>query len=323
MPNVSPSSGLDSGFRTFVPNDWASRLNWPRPGLSLADEAALGEANERYRGSAAKALIGELRRGGLAALARLAGMYLRPRAVRALAIGGLAVDKGAAAAVSTAAQLARREPFMLFVNLMEAHEPYYYDSKFDYRYATCRRCVKRELMGYVMSAGACIRAAAWLANAMRSRGLLGRALFVLTSDHGQEFMEHGALGHASGHLYEEDVGVPMIVRPPEGVKLADDACYVGLHELYGLAIAAASGEREWSPSCGPGLAESYDGVAPDPSAGKGIRRVAVFEGDRRVAYRLDGGDWIVEEAVVGGRQLNPRSGETKKIAEGLATALPQ
>ena len=52
----------------------------------------------------------------------------------------------------------------------------------------------------------------------------------------------------------------------ERLELSASSCYVGLLELYGLAVAAASGERRWSPSCGPGLAESYEAIVPDPAA---------------------------------------------------------
>ena len=48
-----------------------------------------------------------------------------------------------------------------------------------------------------------------------------------------------------------------------------------------------------------------------------MRRVAVFEGDRKAAYRLDGGDPVVEEVAVAGRPLDPRSAEAKRVAGEL------
>ncbi|MCK4547570.1 MAG: sulfatase [Candidatus Eisenbacteria sp.] len=44
-------------------------------------------------------------------------------------------------------------------------------------------------------------------------GLDGSTLIVITSDHGEEFMEHGWLGHTRD-LYEEIVHVPLILRNP-------------------------------------------------------------------------------------------------------------
>jgi arylsulfatase A-like enzyme len=39
-------------------------------------------------------------------------------------------------------------------------------------------------------------------------------LVILTSDHGEEFKDHGGLSHASGHLHEELVRVPLLMRWP-------------------------------------------------------------------------------------------------------------
>jgi len=43
------------------------------------------------------------------------------------------------------------------------------------------------------------------------------ALIVLTSDHGEEFLDHGGFGHAST-LYEEQIRVPLVVRLPGARK---------------------------------------------------------------------------------------------------------
>jgi arylsulfatase len=44
----------------------------------------------------------------------------------------------------------------------------------------------------------------------------GRAWVVLTADHGEEFKEHGSIGHGR-QLYEEVVHVPLVVAGPAGV----------------------------------------------------------------------------------------------------------
>jgi arylsulfatase A-like enzyme len=49
--------------------------------------------------------------------------------------------------------------------------------------------------------------------ALRARGLLERAIVVVTADHGEEFREHGDLLHGRT-LYEEGVRVPLIVTGP-------------------------------------------------------------------------------------------------------------
>ena len=51
----------------------------------------------------------------------------------------------------------------------------------------------------------------------RERGLLESTLFVITSDHGEEFLEHGGTGH-KGSLFEEILHVPLVVRAPGGLR---------------------------------------------------------------------------------------------------------
>lgn len=54
---------------------------------------------------------------------------------------------------------------------------------------------------------------------LRVSGRWDRTLLIVTSDHGEEFAEHGGFGHPS-QLYEELLRVPLIVRFPDK---ADDA----------------------------------------------------------------------------------------------------
>ncbi len=49
--------------------------------------------------------------------------------------------------------------------------------------------------------------------ALEEEGLLEDTLIVITSDHGEEFFEHGSVGH--GHsMYEELLHVPLVIRLP-------------------------------------------------------------------------------------------------------------
>ncbi len=53
---------------------------------------------------------------------------------------------------------------------------------------------------------------------LRANGILDRAYFVLTSDHGEELLEHGGWNHGQ-NLYEHQLHVPLFIRKP----LARDA----------------------------------------------------------------------------------------------------
>ena len=55
-----------------------------------------------------------------------------------------------------------------------------------------------------------------LVDAMARLELLESTALLITSDHGEEFFEHGGVMH--GHsLYQEQIRIPMLLRPPGGV----------------------------------------------------------------------------------------------------------
>jgi arylsulfatase A-like enzyme len=53
-----------------------------------------------------------------------------------------------------------------------------------------------------------------LIDRLEEKGVLDRTLVILTSDHGEEFFEHGKKGHRKA-LYDESIHVPLIVRYPD------------------------------------------------------------------------------------------------------------
>jgi arylsulfatase A-like enzyme len=50
-------------------------------------------------------------------------------------------------------------------------------------------------------------------NTLKSLGLYDNTLIIITADHGEEFMEHGLLGHGES-LFDEVIRVPLIVKFP-------------------------------------------------------------------------------------------------------------
>jgi len=52
-----------------------------------------------------------------------------------------------------------------------------------------------------------------LAAALDARGMLETSLLVVTADHGEEFEEHGGMGHGRT-LYDEVLRVPLVIRTP-------------------------------------------------------------------------------------------------------------
>jgi arylsulfatase len=56
-----------------------------------------------------------------------------------------------------------------------------------------------------------------LVEALRDAGLYEDSLIVFNSDHGDEFLDHGAFGHAHKNVHPELTYVPLIVRYPDAV----------------------------------------------------------------------------------------------------------
>jgi hypothetical protein len=121
----------------------------------------------------------------------------------------------------------------------------------------------------------------WLFDELRSRGALENTLVIITSDHGEEFGEHGVMGHGNS-LYMPSVHVPLLilfppyvpagmrVREPASLRdipatVADLAGLGGEHPFPGQSLA-----RYWKGPCQPGealLAEA--GGAGCACAGRG------------------------------------------------------
>lgn len=53
-----------------------------------------------------------------------------------------------------------------------------------------------------------------LVAALEANGVLGETLVVVTSDHGEQFLEHGRLVHGGNGLYEEVLRVPLVMAGP-------------------------------------------------------------------------------------------------------------
>ncbi len=71
---------------------------------------------------------------------------------------------------------------------------------------------------------------------LEARGLLRKTLVILTADHGEEFLEHGALEH--GHsVFDEVVRVPLVIWGP-GVRAGRSDAPASLRDLPATVLSA-------------------------------------------------------------------------------------
>lgn len=91
---------------------------------------------------------------------------------------------------------------------------------------------------------------------------LDRCFAVFTSDHGEEFLDHGTTGHGL-NLYNETVRVPLVVRPPGGGAPAYRTDTVSLIDVAPTILAAAGGTApaEWQ---GAVIVDRHGSPVPHP-----------------------------------------------------------
>ena len=163
----------------------------------------------------------------------------------------------------------RREGAHLFVNLMEAHEPYLSprtgplgpvstglppSSNLAYHAATGAipaRSAPRLADLYLEALGELDRRLGTVFALLRRAGILEDATVVVVSDHGQALGEHGFVGHGR-HLFDELVRVPCIIwsspgAPELSVARAQFSDHRHLHEVLrrSLETAAPPSDRDW------------------------------------------------------------------------------
>ena len=120
---------------------------------------------------------------------------------------------------------ARDEPFFLFAHYMDPHDPYFAHPFNGEGYARVAHpnpppaLAERLHRLYEGEVAYLDEHLGVLFDDLRRRGLYDRTLVVLTADHGEEFHEHGGWWHGTT-LYDEQIHVPLIVKPPGAHALA-------------------------------------------------------------------------------------------------------
>lgn len=111
----------------------------------------------------------------------------------------------------------RHKRFFLFLHTFQVHAPYWPPGKYRPLFsefdggtidASSPRYL-RDLANYDREIRYTDDELRLLFKTIDSLGLSGNTVFILTSDHGEEFLEHGMLSHGA-HMYEEAVHVPLM-----------------------------------------------------------------------------------------------------------------
>jgi arylsulfatase A-like enzyme len=238
-PYISPRFGYDHGFdvfRDFSDFD-ADRQAVPSAGQSQVSRPATarGRLNRAVKGMAASLGLSKFYDElYFQYCVRVASSSVRSvEALRRFPGAGVLVDDAQAWLASVG-----ERPFFLWLHLMEPHSPYYPPEDAFHEFAgkklsasrarylnefwnrsdlTAARLGRyRDQIVELYDAGilAADRQIARLGEHLKSVGRWDDCVFVLTADHGEEFLEHGERYHAPVRLTEEIARVPLMIRVP-------------------------------------------------------------------------------------------------------------
>lgn len=270
-------SGLDRGFTVYRdhPLDWPSALRTVHLiGLTLRTVRSMAP------GGAGADAGGPAGAGPWPAMERLA----RGEKKDARAINGEFLDWLSRAGAS-------RRPFFAFLNYIDAHAPYTLPAGTPYRFRkgplsgadyrlldtawlrADRAKLPRPARDLAIDAyDSCLAsiddALGELFGELRRRGVLDHTIVIVTSDHGEEFGEHGLFDHGES-LYRPEVRVPLLIALPDGQgsgRVVDR--FVSLRDIPATIVDLVGGGRP-SPFPGRSLARLWRSApGSEPTIGR-------------------------------------------------------
>jgi arylsulfatase A-like enzyme len=166
--------------------------------------------------------------------------------LQAKLIDGWPIEKGGRLIVKTVKGTKFKGPYFLLINMMEAHDPYVGKKGQDFNWATpfLKRQPSAALLNkwkklYDVASKRAYDYAAQVVNDLNDR-YGDNQMFIVTSDHGQAFNEHGFIGHGTV-TYDEVVKIPMAIRLQGGnavVVRSDYSSWVNVKGFIFTAIAS-------------------------------------------------------------------------------------
>ena len=236
----------------------------------------------------------------------------------------------------------RGRPFFLFLHTYEVHLPYTppppYDTMFDpsfegpYKHRFAERdydflVKKQRLTPQILAHARALydgevrsmdNAVGDLMTFLRSTGLAENTCVLLTSDHGEEFGEHGAFAHEHATLYEELIRIPLIVWCPSRLRGGRVVAELASHsdivptvlELAGAAVPAdldgrtlvAALEGRTHPQRAAAISEVDGSVEQRSGTVKAVRGAR----HKLIASTIDGSELLFDLQADPGERTNVR-----------------
>ena len=169
---------------------------------------------------------------------------------------------------------------------------------------------------------------AMLVSALRARGLLDRTLVVVTSDHGDELLDHGDKGHRHT-LYQELIRIPILFRLPGRVKPRRVDVPVSITDVAPTILDLA-GLEPLPNATGRSLARALETgatVSPVPviselaATGRAQHARSIVAGDDKVIFQSRRKGPIYFDLAADPGERSPRNASEVERAEPLLSEL--
>lgn len=158
-----------------------------------------------------------------------------------------------------------------------------------------------------------------LVKGLRALGVLKNTLIVLTSDHGEEFLEHGGVSHGKT-VYTESIHVPLLFWAPSAIAPARIAERVSLIDLPTTILHITGIPYDQSDFDGESLLSGTENGIVFKGGGKPVIAELLTPGrDRRHKQTIIDGDWKLNttEAWDFAAQGDMRAASAKRTTGGL------
>ena len=198
-------------------------------------------------------------------------------------------------------------PKLLRLKFPSNHSIHRHKKREDYRSSTA--LLEEVLKRYKAEINSVDRFVGDVVRWLKGLNLYDKTWVIVTSDHGEQFNEHGEVGHGYS-LYEEEVHIPLIIKPPwalrEPVRIAEPVSNVDimptLLEAFGLLDVEVAqqldGRSFLSVLRNPTLAHSLldwpvfsesfrDAKKPDGTVDYERQEIAVYQANRKLLVKYD------------------------------------
>lgn len=216
-PWLWPGTGFEKSFMHFTGVD-------PIPVQPREKESLDMLESELPNVTRAKRIMNYVRRKKIRELRRVASAHLTLQLSKRL--NSYPMIKGGNRIAQSIVSSSIEQPFFLFANFMEMHQPYTsFEAKLDFAHQfglqrPPRANIEKIRKKYYRTAENLDFFFGHIMKSLKARKIYDNSLIILTSDHGQGLFEKDFYGHGI-YLYDELVDVPLLIKYPSTSRVFD------------------------------------------------------------------------------------------------------